>query len=354
MEPVGPSRPAPPLGRRLVRLALVAAGVALVVWMLRKVGWPAVEANLRTIGGWFLLLVAIYAVPQAAFFLGWWVVMDPRPRFSRMPRLFAVYLAGDSANYIAPGGVAGEPLKVHLLSGEMETGRALASVTLHKHADLLGQWLFVVLGVVVTLACFPLSRGARVGALASVAVLGAMLAGFTWALRRGTYAPAVRLLSRWKSLSERLLPHHDGARAVDERIRRFYRDRRGAFAACVVGCFLGWCGGAVETRIVLGLLAPGQGWAAAFGIEALSVVGTTMLLFIPGRIGSSEGVRAGACLLLGLTAPQGVAYGLARRARELVWLLPGIVVMLAATWRGRGERREARRVAGLANGEARP
>ena len=31
-------------------------------------------------------------------------------------RLFAVYLAGDSFNYLAPGGVAGEPLKVHLLS----------------------------------------------------------------------------------------------------------------------------------------------------------------------------------------------------------------------------------------------
>ena len=342
------------MGRRLTRLALVAAGVALIVWMLRSVGWPAVEANLRTIGGWFLLLVAIYAVPQAAFFLGWWVAMDPRPRLSRMPRLFAVYLAGDSANYIAPGGVAGEPLKIHLVSGEMETGRALASVTLHKHMDLLGQWLFVLLGVVVTLVSFPLSAGARAGALAGVGVLGAMLAGFTWALRRGTYGPAVRLLSRWKSLSERLLPHHDGALAVDDRIRRFYVEHRGAFAAGVALCFLGWAGGAVETRIVLHLLAPGHGWAAAFGIEALSVVATTMLLFVPGRIGSSEGARAGSAMLLGLAAPRGIAYGLVRRAREVVWLLPGVVVMLVGTWRGRGGRREAGRVARLANGEARP
>ena len=126
MESGGPVRPAQPLGRRLARLALLAAGVGLVVWMFRAVGWPAIEANLRAIGGWFFLLVAIYAVPQAAFFLGWWAVMDPRPRWTRMPRLFAVYLAGDAANYLAPGGVAGEPLKVHLLSGEMERGRALA------------------------------------------------------------------------------------------------------------------------------------------------------------------------------------------------------------------------------------
>ena len=53
MESGGPVRPAQPLGRRLTRLALLAAGIGLVVWMFRAVGWPAIEANLREIGGWF-------------------------------------------------------------------------------------------------------------------------------------------------------------------------------------------------------------------------------------------------------------------------------------------------------------
>jgi uncharacterized protein (TIRG00374 family) len=353
MESGGPVRPAQPLGRRLAPLALLLAGVALIIWMFRAVGWPSIEANLRAIGGWFFLLVAIYAVPQAAFFLGWWAVMDPRPRPARLPRLFAVYLAGDSANYLAPGGVAGEPLKVHLLSREMERGRALASVTLHKHVDLLAQWLFVLCGVAVTLARFPLSARARAGALAGVAVLGAMLGALTWALRRGSYAPALRWLSRWKALSRRLTPHHEGAQAVDEHIRRFYGESRAAFVAGVALCFVGWLGGAVETYIVLRLLAPGNGWPAAVGIEALSMVLTTLLLFVPGRVGGAEGARAGVCVLLGLTAAQGVAYGLVRRAREIVWLLPGLAVILVRSWRTRGGRGQGR-VAALANGEARP
>ncbi|MGH9367234.1 MAG: lysylphosphatidylglycerol synthase domain-containing protein [Thermoanaerobaculia bacterium] len=353
MESPGPLRPAPPVGRHLARLTLLLAGVALIVWMFRTVGWPAIEANLRAIGGWFLLLVAIYALPQAAFFLGWWAVMDPRPPLARLPGLFAFYLAGDSANYLAPGGVAGEPLKVHLLSGQMEPGRALASVTLHKHADMLAQWLFVLCGVGVTLASFPLSPRARLGALAGVAVLGAMLAALTWALRRGTYGPALAWLSRWKTLGARLARHQEGARRVDDHIRRFYGESRGGFAAGVALCFLGWCGGAVETWIVLRLLAPERGWAAAFGIETLSMVLTTMLLFIPARVGAAEGARAGVCVLLGLTAAQGVAYGLVRRARELLWVLPGLGVMLARSWRGRAGRQEAG-VAGLAKGEIRP
>jgi uncharacterized protein (TIRG00374 family) len=321
--------------------------------MFRTVGWSAIQANLRAIGAWFFLLVALYGLSQLAFTLGWWAVIAPRPSLGRVPRLLAVYLAGDSANSLAPGGVAGEPLKVHLLSSEMGAGAALASVSLHKHVDLLAQWLFVAAGAAVALASFPLSAGARAGVLAGVAVLGAMLGAWTWAMRRGTYAPAVRWLSRWKWLAEKLDRHHEGAADVDERIRRFYVEHRGAFAAGVAFCFLGWCGGALETWIVLRLLAPGSGWPAAVGIEALSMVLTTLLLFVPGRIGAAEGARAGVCILLGLTPAQGVAYGLVRRAREIVWLLPGLGVILHRSLRS-PRRAGAGGVGAMANGEARP
>jgi uncharacterized protein (TIRG00374 family) len=353
METAGPARPASPLGRRLARWTAVAAGAALLVWMFRTVGWPAIEANLRAIGGWFAVLVALYGAANAAFCLGWWVVMEPRPKATFLPRLFGVYLAGDSLNYITPGGVAGEPLKVELLSDRMERGPALASVTLHKQVDLGAQWLFVAIGVIVTLVAFPLSTRARVAALAGVLLLGAMLGGLSWALSRGTYAPALRWLSRWKTLGGRFLPHHDGARAVDDAIKRFYRERPGRFAAGVALCFLGWCGGALETAIVLRLLVPGSSWAAAVGIEALSIVAVTMLLFLPGRIGGAEGARAGICVLLGIAPAQGVAYSLVRRARELVWLVPGLIVILAHAGRGGSIRRE-RSVGRLADGGLRP
>ena len=334
-------------------LLLTAAGVALIVWLARKVGWPAVATNIRLIGGWFPVLVAIYLVPQAAFFLGWWIVMDPRPEPRELPRLFGVYLAGDSLNYLAPGGVAGEPLKVRLLSEEMDPGRALAAVTLHKHVDFLAQWLFVVAGVVVTLAGFPLPPRIRVAALAGVGLLGALLLLWTLSLRRGTYGPALRWLSRFRPLEGYLARHRGSARSADARIRRFHGARRGRFALAAALCFVGWCGGLVETYLVLRLLAPGSGWPAAFGVECLSMVLATMLLFIPGRLGGAEGARAGVCLLLGLTAVQGVAYGLVRRARELVWALPGLLVLLFRRARTRPSTLAPRVPAAVAGGEAR-
>jgi hypothetical protein len=83
----------------------------------------------------------------------------------------------------------------------------------------------------------------------------------------------------------------------------------------------------VESWIVLRLIAPGSGWAAAFAVEALAMTLNNVLLFIPARIGSAEGVRVAVFLLIGLTAAQGAAYGLVRRGRELVWVLPGLLVI---------------------------
>jgi uncharacterized protein (TIRG00374 family) len=324
------AHPAPreaPRGRRLLRIALVLAGVGIAAALFRSAGWPAIEANLVRIGPWFLALVALYTLAQVAFALGWWVLLEPRPPASRFPSLFAIYLAGDSANYLAPGNVAGEPLKAHLLRPETGAPAAMASLAIHKHADMLAQWAFLLAGITVALVRFPMPVAARVAALAGALVFGLLLLLLTRALRHGTYSLVLRRLARWKPLARRLDRLHSPAEAADRLVRDFYERHRGLFAASIGWCFLGWCGGLVESWLVLRLIAPGSGWDAAFAVEALAMTLNTMVFFIPARIGSAEGVRVAVFLLIGLTAAQGAAYGLVRRGRELAWVLPGLLVI---------------------------
>jgi uncharacterized protein (TIRG00374 family) len=327
-HPIVPARGGSSPGRRTARIALLLCGLAVLAGVFRSIGWPAIASNLARIGGWFAALVALYGLAQLAFALGWWVLFDtgrPRPSF---PRLFAVYLAGDSFNYLAPGGIAGEPLKARMLRGAASTGDAVASLTIHKHADLLAQWIFVSLGVAIALWRFPLALAARLAALAGAGALGVLLLLLTWGLSRGTYSPVLRWLARWKFLAARLDRFHGPAAELDGRIRDFYRLHRGRYAAATGWCFLGWCGGLLETYLLLSLLVPGSGWAAAFAVEALAMALNNMLIFIPGRVGSAEGVRVGVFMVLGLPAGAGAAYSLARRGRELAWVLPGLVAFL--------------------------
>ena len=334
--PTGPLRQANrlipdtgPRRARVWRLGLLALGALLVLLLLRAVGWRAIAENLTRIGaGRFVFLVLLYTLSQAAFALGWALLVDPPLSAARFPRLFLLYLAGDAANSLAPGGVAGEPIKTRLLGKTTGMGEALASLTLHKHADMLAQWIFVAAGVGYAVARFPMPLAARVAAIAGAAGLGVLLLVLTWALRRGTYGPALRRLARWKFLARRLDRYHRSAESVDERIRAFAGKGRKRYAAAVAVCLLGWCGGMVETYLILRWILPSAGWGTALAVESLAMALNNMLLFIPARLGSAEGVRAAVFLSIGLPAAPGVAYALVRRGRELAWTVPGFFVLL--------------------------
>lgn len=292
-----------------------------------KTGWPAVEANLASIGWKFFGLTALYLLAEIAFALGWRAVMDPQPPLSSVPDLLRIYLAGNALNDLTPGSVAGEPVRASMLRDRMETSSAIASVTIFKHAHLLSQTLFVAVGLGVAVVYFDLSTAVRWAALGSLVVLCGLLVLMTWGLQKGSFEPILSALSRFKFLASRLHRHREGALALDERIRRFYAHRRPHFFAAAGWCLLGWCGGLLETYIVIRLLAPGRGWQTACAVESLAMVLNNMFLFVPGRAGTAEGVRAGMFVLLGLPASTGVAYGLVRRARELLWVLPGLAFL---------------------------
>ena len=331
------ARPSRLAARPAIRVALILAGLALIFWILRTVGWPAIASNLERIGPfWFAGLVLLYGLSQFAFAVGWWLVTDPRLPPSALTGVFAAYLAGDSANYLTPVRVAGEPLKVHLTGRRTGTGPAVASLTIHKHADVFAQWLFVSVGIGFALWRFSLPVAVRLVALLGAAALGVALLLMTWALRRGTYAPVLRQLSRWKLLGRRLDRYRVPAEALDGRIRDFYVSHGWRFLLATASCLAGWCGGWLETYLLLRLLSASPGWGMAFAIETLAVAINNMLLFVPGRLGSAEGVRVGLFVLLGLPAAQGAACSLVRRGRELLWVLPGLFVIVktqATRWR---------------------
>jgi glycosyltransferase 2 family protein len=334
--------------KHAARWVLLLGGIALAALLLWKTGWSAIESNLASVGWTFAALAVLYLGAEIAFALGWWSVMEPRPPLSALPEILRIYLAGNSVNYLAPGSVAGEPVRAHLLRDRMETSSAIASIPIFKHAHLLSQCVFVAAGVAVALAAFDLDRAVRWGAVASLALLGALLALLTWALRKGSFSILFESLSRFKPLAPRLRPYREGVRAVDDRIRSFYAAHPARFFGAAGWCFLGWCGGLLETYLVLRLLAPSSGWTTAYAVEALAMALNNLFLFVPGRAGTAEGVRAGVFVLLGLPAPTGVAYGLVRRARELLWVLPGLgfLAVRRGERSGRGAIAEGERLAG--------
>jgi glycosyltransferase 2 family protein len=314
--------------RRHYQLGLLLVGVAVTGWILWAVGLATLASDLSMIGTWVLVFIALYLIAQLAYMVGWWVVMDAEGRACGFLKLFGVYLAGDTVNYVVPSGnLGGEPVKAYLLRDTVGFGRALISIVVHKHAELVAQWILLVGGLTVCLMYLKLPSPVTVAYTVIVAGLGASLILMTWVLRSGTISPVLRRLGDWKLLAYHLQTHQPAADALATQIKTFYKDHWQWFLVATGWCLIGWCGGLLETYLVLRILSPAQGWSTAVAIETMVLAFNMVFVFVPARMGSAEGVRVGVFLLVGLPAAQGVAYGVIRRARELAWILPGLVVL---------------------------
>jgi uncharacterized protein (TIRG00374 family) len=312
-------------GRRALRIFLFAIGVGVLAAILAVVGWRPVAANLEMIGWWFPVLVLLYAFVELAFAYGWKVIIGRRRDGPvTFAETFAAYLASSSVNYFTA--VGGEPIRASLLAGKIGYSRALATATVHRHAEMTSQFIYLLLGAGLTLAHFHLPALLRWAALGSLVLFGAVILWMTIALRRGAFGALLDRVARGPLKS--LTRFRTAAGKLDERIGEIYQRRQEHFLESVAWCFPGWCGGILETYIIMRLLSPKAGFFEAVAVETLAMLVNTALFFIPARIGTAEGVRAALWVMVGFTAAQGIAYGLVRRAREIVWLIPGVVVLL--------------------------
>lgn len=314
--------------RRAYQIGILLAGVGVIGWILWTVGLATVASNLSVIGTWLLAFIILYLFAQLAYMIGWWVVMDPEARACGFLKLFGVYLAGDTVNYLVPSGnLGGEPVKAYLLRDTLGFGRALTSIVIHKHAELVAQWVLLVGGLTICLTYLELPRSVTLANTVIVGGLGGSLLLMTWALMTGTISPILRRLSDWRPLASYLQTHQPAADALATQIRTFYSEQGRWFLVATGWCLIGWCGGLLETYLVLRILSPAEGWSTAVAVETLVLAFNIVFSFVPARLGSAEGVRVGVFLLVGLPAAQGVAYGAVRRVREVAWILPGFVIL---------------------------
>ena len=138
--------PAPGGRRRALRIALFVAGLAVLAAILGAVGLEVDRGEPRAdrLAG-SPALVALYALAQLAFALGWWVLIGRRPA-ARSASASSSRPTSAATRSTTSRASAGEPVKAQLLKDRMGFSRALATVTVHRHADVLAQWLFLTAG----------------------------------------------------------------------------------------------------------------------------------------------------------------------------------------------------------------
>jgi hypothetical protein len=304
---------------RILRILPLAGGVLALVLLVRHFGLASLAEALTRITWWqFLLICLVHGVTMILDTLGWrYTLVANRPAFLK---LLAARCAGQAVNVVtALGGVGGEAIKAWILRRDIPYEASVPSLILAKTAEVVGQALLLVTGILVAWATGVVgwSLLGPMCYLLVVQVIG--IGGFILVQVGGGVGRAGRLLA-WAGAGR-------GAGRIDGAVRDFYRSHRGLLLASVGFHFASWLVGTMEVLLILRSLHVDASVVTAIVIEALGTGVRFATFFVPASLGTLEGANAAAFAALGWAASDGLAFSLVRRGRQAAWIGIGLAVL---------------------------
>jgi putative membrane protein len=319
--------------------ALLSGGALLFIGVLASQRLPAVFAILA-LAGWGILLVALFhLLPLALDAAAIRVLFQATAARGSMRNALRARWAGESVNSFMPAGQIGGPVLMvrDLAQRGMPMHDAVAAITVSTTFQTLAQILFALSAVALLGArASQMSLHAiRAPLLMTSGVLAFCLAGFYLVQRRGLFRGLTRTTARlfrkrdWSELMSQ-------AEAIDLAVQEMHR-RRGRVAASFALSLIGWLVGTGEVYLILQLLRSPVGWVDALVLESLGQAIRGAAFAIPGALGVQEGGYLLLAPLAGLSSESALALSLAKRARELLLGVPGLLYLHLAErdWRRR-------------------
>ena len=304
------------------------AGLALLVFVVARVGVAEIATDIRTVGWGLLLVIAIGGLRFLLRAAAWRLCLDP-PHALSLGDAFAAVICGDTIGNLTPlGPLVGEPAKAALVRGRVPLGPAVTALAIENVLYTLSAAAMIAAGMIALLLRFQLPSVIReIGWLS----IGATISLFGVALVLLWRQPA--LVSRALGFAPRLARHADRVRALEAEIYSFasrHRDALPALAAAEIGFH---ALGVAEAYLTLWLLSergsPPPPLINAFILETANRLITVVFKFVPLRLGVDEAATAFLTQqVLGLGARPGLSTAIVRRVRVLFWAIAGGLVLV--------------------------
>jgi hypothetical protein len=314
---------------------LAAAGLALLVWQVRRAGVDRIADGFLAVG-WqgFIAILGLSLFRFAARSLAWITLLGGRVPLRSAT---AATISGDAlGNLSFLALLVSEPAKAMYVTRHVPAAEAFAALTAENFFYSMSVACVIAGGSITMLATFVLPEAVRGALWLSLAVMGLILGAAVWLART---RPALCTLAR------RALVRTPGSR-IDRILDRLQHIETQAYAALSTS---GWRVGAVvaceaafhaasiaEVWLTLSLL-PLAGPATllnAFLLDTVNRFINVAFRAVPFRVGVDQYTTSGFTELLGLGTPAGVTLSLVRTARMVVWATIGLALLGRRHWRG--------------------
>jgi glycosyltransferase 2 family protein len=313
-------------------VVLALAGLALAIALFVREGVEPVAELLLAAGPGLVAAAMFHLVPMMLNARAWQVLLPQHERPSLRTLTWGTWIR-ESVNGLLPvGRIGGEVVAYTILRRAFIRGSAAAaSIVADMALSVISQAVFALLGValLVTLGGSALATPRFVAAAAVMIGLGLI---FVLIQRSGAVSAIVSVLNRF--LAGRLSTAISKSLRLEGAMREVYA-RRGDVARCLGWQLAGWVAGAGEIWLALHFLGQGRSVLDAIAIEALIQAISSAAFLVPGALGVQEGGFVVIGAALGLDGTTALALASARRLRDLIVFLPGILAWQRSEFRAR-------------------
>jgi putative membrane protein len=309
----------------------LALGLLLFTGLIVWYGAGEIAAALAAGGAALFAVAGFHLLPLLADALGWRRLFGAR-RPPLSTATFARWL-GESVNTLLPVmQIGGSIVRAqHLVRRGVAAEDAAASVVVDVTLVVATQVLFTLAG----LAVLPLLLGGDrllAQALAGATLLALATLAFYAVQRRGLFTILTRMAGRAVGQTRWAALRLDAA-ALDAAVARTYRNRRAVLAGAAWH-LASWVFGVGEVWLALWALGHPVGLGAALLLESLGQAVRAAAFAIPGALGIQEGGYLVLGAVAGIGPETALALSLAKRFREVVLGVPGLVAWQIVRRRG--------------------
>ena len=308
-----------------------AVGLALLVWVVMRVGVAEIAIELRQVGWWLVVIIAFGGFRFLLRATAWRLCLDPAHRLG-LKDAFAAVICGDAIGNLTPfGPLVGEPAKAAFVRGRIALAPALTALAIENVLYTLSAAAMIAAGMVALLLRFQLPPDVR--GVGEIAVAGTFILfiGALWLLWR---QPA--LISRALALAPPLRKHVDRIKQMEDEIYTFASRHRRALPALAVVEAGFHVLGVAEMYLTLWLLSvTGPTVLYAFLFETANRLITVVFKVVPLRLGVDEVGTAWFATIVGLPYNTGLAIAIIRKVRMVFWAASGGVLLVRQGLSGR-------------------
>ncbi len=302
---------------------LFVCGISIFVLILVYYGIDDVFKALRLAGYGLFLVAASHVAPLLLDSIAWRLLFlgEKKPGYLLLMRARWI---GESINSLLPAAqVGGDIVRARMLAVRgYPVAEAGASVFVEITLALVTQLVFALVGIALLLY---LGQKTMIKEAAfAVAGLSFFAVLFILVQKRGFWGKFLDFMSVIVS-RDRIEGLAMDARAMDRAISMLYSHKRTILFSCFWR-LAGWFSGALEVWIALYFMGAGMNVADVVLLESLGQVVRGVAFLVPGAFGIQEGGFVILGSLVGLTPEIALGMSLAKRFRELLLGIPGLIM----------------------------